>query len=254
MRRGIEFILRSTICSFFMLAQSCLDSATWAALQTQLTGDWHSSMAAIAASGFSELVAENHRRNFLLWHEEDIARRNDLGFERVFQAKRSIDRYNDERNDFIERMDKVLATALQPAASGCPRHSETPGMIIDRLSILALKVYHMNEEVGRPGAAAEHREACAAKLARIIQQREDLTQCLAELLLDVATHRRTFAVYHPFKMYNDPDLNPQLYGNSPAGSALESSSAVEAASPRRRPGAEIPPASHPASFDETAAW
>lgn len=237
-----------------MFVSSCLHCATWVALQTQLTTEWHSSVASITASGFSELVAQNHLRNFLLWHEEDIARRNDLGYKRIFQAKRSIDRYNAERNHFIEEMDTLLVATLQPAAGGCPCNSETPGMIIDRLSILALKVYHMSEEVGRPGAAAKHRESCAAKLTRIIQQREDLTRCLDELLLAVATRRRTFAIYHPYKMYNDPELNPQLYGNPPAAAALELSTLSETANLRRLPGAEIPPASHPASFDETAAW
>ncbi|MDF3059686.1 MAG: hypothetical protein K0R17_3901 [Rariglobus sp.] len=189
--------------------------------QALLTEQWHVREPAVSdGSGFAGLVAQNHLRNFQLWHEEDVARRNDLGFERVFQAKRAIDKYNQERNNFIEEMDKALVAALQPVESGCPRNSETPGMIIDRLSILALKEFHMREEAGRPDASASHREACATKLARIVRQRTDLTQSLAELLADVAEHRRTFAVYYQFKMYNDPALNPQLYRNAaPASGA-----------------------------------
>lgn len=150
-------------------------------------------------------------RNFQLWHEEDIARRDDLGSERVHQAKRAIDGFNQQRNNFIEEMDKELVAALKPLEYGVPRNSETPGMIIDRLSILSLKEFHMREEAERTDATQEHRATCGTKLARIIHQRGDLTQSLADLLNDVAGGRRTFGVYYQFKMYNDPDLNPQLY-------------------------------------------
>jgi hypothetical protein len=85
-------------------------------------------------------------------------------------------------------------------------------MIIDRLSILALKEFHMWEETVRADASDEHKANCSAKLARIRLQRGDLTQSLSELLYEVAAGRRTFGVYYQFKMYNDPALNPQLYG------------------------------------------
>lgn len=188
-----------------------IDPQESANLQSLLTALWHEHTPAAAGDGFLRLVQENHLRNFQLWHEEDIARRDDLGSERVHQAKRAIDRFNQERNNFIEEMDKMLVAALQPAESGLPRNSETPGMIIDRLSILALKEYHMREETLRPDASESHRANCGEKLARIIRQREDLIQSLGELLDDVAARRRTFAVYYQFKMYNDPALNPQLY-------------------------------------------
>lgn len=188
-------------------------------LQSTLTARWHGETPAVCESDFLLLVSENHLRNFLLWHEEDVARRDDLGSERVHQAKRAIDRYNQERNNFIEEMDKVLVAALKPAESGCPKNSETPGMMIDRLSILALKEFHMREEAFRQDASAEHRENCSAKLARILHQRGDLKQSLAELLEAVVAGERTFAVYYQFKMYNDPALNPQLYqGKSSAAS------------------------------------
>lgn len=196
------------------------DAGAIAAQQTQLTAQWHSVEPVATADGFPGLIAQNHLRNFQLWHEEDVARRNDLGFERVFQAKRAIDKYNQERNNFIEEMDKVLVSALQPADSGCPRNSETPGMIIDRLSILSLKEFHMREETLRVDADAKHKDNCTTKLARIMRQRADLMQSLDELLADVAARRRTFAVYYQFKMYNDPALNPQIYRNAaPANGA-----------------------------------
>jgi len=192
-----------------------LDAPEIAARQTDLTARWHQTPPAASGEGFFRLLEENHLRNFSLWHEEDVARRDDLGFEAVFRAKRNIDRFNQERNNFAEDMDKAIVTALTPAESGCPRNSETPGMMIDRLSILALKEFHMQEETVRAGASAEHREKCAEKLARIRRQRADLTACLGELLADVAAKRRTFSVYYQFKMYNDPALNPQLYRNAP---------------------------------------
>lgn len=189
------------------------DAQEIASRQTELTARWHQVAPAATGEGFYRLLEENHLRNFSLWHEEDVARRDDLGFERIYQAKRNIDRFNQERNNFAEEMDKAVVAALNPPASGCPRNSETPGMMIDRLSILALKEFHMHEETVRPEASAAHKEKCAEKLARIRQQRADLTTCLADLFADVAAGRRTFSVYFQFKMYNDPALNPQLYRN-----------------------------------------
>jgi hypothetical protein len=191
------------------------DAHALAAHQTELTTRWHQTTPAAGGDGFLRLLEENHLRNFSLWHEEDIARRDDLGFEAVYKAKRAIDRFNQERNNFAEEMDKAIVAALRPPETGCPRNSETPGMMLDRLSILALKEYHMHEETVRADASAAHRAKCAEKLARIRQQRADLTQCLAELFADVAARRRTFSVYFQFKMYNDPALNPQLYRNPP---------------------------------------
>ena len=196
------------------------DAQEIAACQTELTARWHQVPPAAGGEGFFRLLEENHLRNFLLWHEEDVARRDDLGFEAVYKAKRNIDRFNQERNNFAEEMDKAVVAALQPPESGCPRNSETPGMMIDRMSILALKEFHMHEETVRPDASPAHKAKCAEKLARIRQQRVDLTGCLGDLLADVAARRRTFSVYYQFKMYNDPALNPQLYRNAPkAGSA-----------------------------------
>jgi hypothetical protein len=188
-----------------------VSAAEIAAHQTTLTARWHQVTPSAAGEGLLRLIEENHLRNFSLWHVEDVARRDDLGFESVYRAKRDIDRFNQERNNFAEEIDKALVAALQPRETGCPRNSETPGMIIDRLSILALKEYHMHEETVRTDASAEHRTKCGEKLARIRRQREDLTACLAELFADVAAGRRTFSVYFQFKMYNDPALNPQLY-------------------------------------------
>lgn len=183
-----------------------------ASLQRHLVATWHASTPTASGEGLLRLVAENHLRNFLLWHEEDIARRDDLGSDKVRDAKRAIDRYNQQRNDFMEQMDDSFVELLAPRDSGCPCHSETPGMIVDRLSIFALKEYHMREESLRSDAAGSHRNACEKKLAQIERQHANLVACLVELIDDIIAGRRTFRLFRQFKMYNDPALNPQLYG------------------------------------------
>jgi len=188
------------------------------ALQTRKTDEWHRTAFSSSAQGLLALVEEEHHCNFELWHEEDKARRDDQGHEYVYRAKRSIDAWNQRRNDGIEKIDRWLVERTPQFAAGTPMNSETPGMIIDRLSILALKEYHMAEEAERSDAAAEHRARCAEKLAVIRRQRSDLGQALEELLIAAAEGKRGFRVYYQFKMYNDPTLNPQLYrqtsGNS----------------------------------------
>ncbi|QLZ70720.1 hypothetical protein FOLKNPGA_03537 [Legionella sp. PC1000] len=161
---------------------------------------------------FYRLVEENHAFNYQLWHAEDRARRDDQGYEFVYQAKREIDRFNQLRNNRMEAMDEWLFNQLQPADyRKCPVHSESPGMIIDRLSILSLKSYHMELQTKREDVVEEHRKNCAHKLAIINQQLEQLAQCFKELLEEVKAQKRTFRIYHQFKMYNDPNLNPELY-------------------------------------------
>ena len=109
-------------------------------------------------------------------------------------------------------MDEWFFHQLQPAAADtCPVHSETPGMIIDRLSILSLKSYHMAIQTTRQDVDQQHREQCTKKLEIINQQLDQLASCLEQLLEEVQAKTRTFRVYHQFKMYNDPNLNPQLY-------------------------------------------
>lgn len=179
-------------------------------LQEQRTVAWHEAGPASTEQGLLGLVELNHLENFLLWHEEDIARRDDLGPERVVQAKRRIDGHNQRRNDLIEKMDQHFVRELKPRTSGCSFNSETPGMMIDRLSILALKHYHMNEEANRADATDAHRLKCAEKVTVIRKQTEDLSAALRELLVQIQHGTRSFRVYFQFKMYNDRELNPQL--------------------------------------------
>lgn len=185
------------------------------ALHNKCISDWKKSSISLQEVGFFKLVEENHAFNYQLWHAEDRARRNDMGFEFVYHAKREIDHCNQQRNNRMEAMDEWLFNQLQPALpSESPVHSETPGMMIDRLSILALKAYHMALQCKRPDVDEVHKNSCLRKLQTIEAQKNQLQDCLQKFIQEVETKARTFRIYHQFKMYNDPALNPELYGNS----------------------------------------
>jgi hypothetical protein len=157
-------------------------------------------------------VEANHRFNYQLWHAEDRARRQDMGDRYVVEAKREIDFCNQQRNNQMEKIDQYLIALLNPASyEHCKVHSETPGMMIDRLSILSLKIYHMDLQTSRDDVDAQHVQNCLQKLAQLKIQHQQLSVCLAQLLDEVQNHTRTFRVYHQHKMYNDPALNPELY-------------------------------------------
>ena len=158
-------------------------------------------------------IATNHRSNMLLWNEEDQARRTDVPAAAIAANKRAIDGHNQRRNDAIERIDEALLAAL---ASVTPKpdawhNSETAGSIVDRLSILALKIHHMRAQTLRADASDEHVRRCRDKLARLALQRDDLARCFDTLLASAAEGRAFWRVYRQFKMYNDPTLNPYLY-------------------------------------------
>jgi hypothetical protein len=175
---------------------------------------WKKNAVQLNQTGFLKNVEENHAFNYQLWHEEDKARREDMGFEFVYQAKRKIDHFNQQRNNCMEQIDIWLQAHLNPvdpARTPCPVHSETPGMIIDRLSILTLKHYHMALQTTREDVDDAHRQNCGNKLALIENQRNQLLSCLQEFLQGILDKTRTFKLYHQLKMYNDKRLNPELY-------------------------------------------
>jgi len=159
-------------------------------------------------------IEANHRCNKLLWDEEDQARRKDVPESAIAANKRAIDGYNQKRNDSIERIDECLLAELEGVArrSDARMNSETAGAMIDRLSILALRIFHMRLQTRRTDASREHIETCVAKLDRLEEQRRDLAACLDRLLAECAAGTAYFKVYRQFKMYNDPTLNPYLYG------------------------------------------
>lgn len=183
--------------------------------------DWPGSDIATVttiAAGLIGWIEANHRYNTLLWNEEDKARRTDVDAGEIAACKRLIDRYNQKRNDAVEAMDEAILEQLADAmpADGARLNSETAGAMIDRLSILSLKIHHMREQTQRVDVDANHVAACGAKLDRLVVQRQDLASCLDELLADAMAGRARFKVYRQFKMYNDPSLNPYLYGRRDA--------------------------------------
>ena len=169
-----------------------------------------------AQSGCWTWVAANHRCNCMLWREEDRARRRDVPESDIAASKRLIDLHNQQRNDAVEAIDEAILTELAHVRlrPGAWMSSETAGAMIDRLSILALKIHHMRVQAQRHEAGADHMHACACKLERLVAQRQDLMSCLDKLLLDARAGHAYFKVYRQFKMYNDPSLNPYLYGQA----------------------------------------
>lgn len=176
---------------------------------------WHQLPVDNQYTGVLSLVCEQHGYNFLLWHEEDIARSKDVTDARIAQVKRAIDKYNQQRNDAIERVDDWitadLASRQVTAPDGAPMNTETPGSVIDRLSILALRIYHMEEQTERTDATPEHIESCRRKVAICRLQQHELSQALEQLLADQYAGRKRHRTYRQLKMYNDPTLNPYLY-------------------------------------------
>ncbi len=185
---------------------------------------WPQELPASEGADLWSWVQANHRFNSLLWAEEDLARRQAVPDAEIAANKRAIDRFNQARNDATERVDELLLLALglvdeasarldaprSTVAGGARLNSETAGSMIDRLSILALKVSAMGEQTRRADVDQAHRDAAAVKLERLRQQREDLASCFDALLADAMAGLAYFKVYRQFKMYNDPRFNPAL--------------------------------------------
>jgi hypothetical protein len=167
-----------------------------------------------SAPGLWAAIEANHRENALLWEQEDLARRRHAPDAEIAGNKRAIDQHNQKRNDAIERIDEALLVPLDkiPRKTNARLHSETAGAMIDRLSILALRIKAMREQTERTDVEREHIETCRMKLERLIEQRTDLAGCFDRLLAECARGKSYFKVYRQFKMYNDPKLNPAIYG------------------------------------------
>lgn len=150
------------------------------------------------------------------WHLEDIIRDPDIQPVEALAIKRRIDKSNQDRTDMVEYIDSYYLQQFQEVTPKADSrvNTETPAWAIDRLSILALKIYHMQAEATRPDASAEHRARCAAKLQVLLTQREDLTQSITELLEDLSAGTKRMKVYKQMKMYNDTDTNPVLYAKN----------------------------------------
>ncbi|MDR2130183.1 MAG: DUF4254 domain-containing protein [Odoribacteraceae bacterium] len=149
------------------------------------------------------------------WHLEDIIRDPLIDPARALEIKRTIDRSNQERTDLVELIDSYFLDKYKDVKvlPGASINTESPAWAIDRLSILVLKIAHMREEVNRKDADAAHHDAVTKKLNVLLEQREDLSTAIDQLLEDIEAGRKFMKVYKQMKMYNDPSLNPVLYKN-----------------------------------------
>lgn len=163
---------------------------------------------------FETLARELSMINSYLWHEEDKARSARLSDSRIAEVKHNIDNANQKRNNKIEELDRYMIDLLADLKTKTSKkkrlNSETPGSIIDRLSILALKIYHMKEQTLRKDASAEHKNKCKIRLSVLCEQQKDLSTCFDELMNDLIRGQKRLKIYYQFKMYNDPSTNPWM--------------------------------------------
>lgn len=148
------------------------------------------------------------------WHLEDIIRDPHIDPIEALQLKRRIDRSNQDRTDLVEQIDSYFRQKYSDVnvSPDVTINTESPAWAVDRLSILALKIYHMREQAEREDASEEHKQKCGAKLNVLLEQQVDLSTAIDQLLGDIAEGRKYMKVYRQMKMYNDPSTNPILYG------------------------------------------
>ncbi|HEV2710573.1 MAG TPA: DUF4254 domain-containing protein [Edaphobacter sp.] len=190
-----------------------LDAFSITAMQDERTLAWHGAGRETDDESLMVLAVAQHRANFDLWHEEDKARDPGASDTEIAAVKHAIDRLNQQRNDLVEKMDAMLLTEAGEQNAAAPLNSETPGLMIDRLSVLALRIFHTREEAQRESASEAHRQKNTGRLAVLEEQRRDLAGCLDALWREVLARTRRFKLYRQMKMYNDPELNPVIYGH-----------------------------------------
>ncbi|MFM1961200.1 MAG: hypothetical protein RLZZ172_45 [Bacteroidota bacterium] len=166
-----------------------------------------------AESSAAHLLYRKHYIDTVQWHLEDIVRDPHIDPVAGLALKRRIDKSNQDRTDLVEQIDDHFLTAFAGVVplDKARVNTESPAWAIDRLSILVLKIWHMQEEVKRQDADAAHRDKCSQKLQVLLEQQQDLLTSIDELLADLASGQMRMKVYRQMKMYNDPALNPVLY-------------------------------------------
>ncbi|PJZ78830.1 DUF4254 domain-containing protein [Leptospira neocaledonica] len=194
-----------------------LESAKVVEIFKNSVSDWHKeevlSPNPFPQSSLEFLFYQKNQIDTIQWHVEDEIRRPDLPDKELVQFKRKIDALNQERTDLVEQIDDQIS-ALYKSVEKKPNarmNSETPAWLIDRMSILELKIYHMKEQTERKDVSPEHIQTCQNKLNVLLEQRIDLSKCLDELLDDLSKGDKFYKVYRQMKMYNDKNLNPSLY-------------------------------------------
>lgn len=163
-------------------------------------------------NGVWSWIETNHFNNASLWAEEDLARRTTVTGDEIAANKRAIDGFNQARNDATERVDEEILIRLVDIArqTNARLNSETAGAMIDRMSIMSLKIKAMRAQTLRHDVTDNHIQTCQQKLSTLQEQRNDLGVCLNELLTDAQTGQAYYKIYRQFKMYNDKALNPEL--------------------------------------------
>tara|TARA_B100001769_G_C21770334_1_gene421026 strand:- start:21 stop:632 length:612 start_codon:yes stop_codon:yes gene_type:complete len=162
---------------------------------------------------FEKIIYDKCWIDTIQWHLEDIIRKPDINPDDALKIKRRIDLSNQDRTDIVEELDDYF---FEEYSNSLPLeeatlNTETPAWAIDRLSILSLKIYHMNEEANRESASIEHRKKCSEKLNGLLIQRENLSKAIDQLLNNITNGRVIISTYKQMKMYNDDSLNPELY-------------------------------------------
>lgn len=164
-------------------------------------------------SDLSHLLYRKSWIDTVQWHYEDIIRLPDINPEEALALKRKIDASNQDRTDMVEYIDSYYLSMYKnvKVLPDAKINTESPAWAIDRLSILALKIYHMDEEANRDNASEQHRSNCQQKLNILLEQRKDLSTAIDDLLQDISEGKKYMKVYKQMKMYNDDELNPMLY-------------------------------------------
>ena len=165
------------------------------------------------SNSFKKMIYDKCWIDTIQWHLEDIIRVPDISPDEALKIKRRIDSSNQDRTDIVEDLDDYF---FEKYSNSNPSklailNTETPAWAIDRLSILALKIYHMNEEANRKSASDEHRKKCSEKLEGLLSQRENLSKAIDQLLENISKGEVIISSYKQMKMYNDDSLNPELY-------------------------------------------
>lgn len=190
-------------------------------MHEETVAKWHHSPIENECEGLMNVICQQHEFNYRLWHEEDVARSPYVGDMRIAEVKRAIDKFNQQRNDWIEQIDAHLIHAISESGvknnPDAKLNTETPGSVFDRLSISALRTYHMKEQLDRDDVDHEHTQKVEQRIAICETQRVDLSNALVELLDDIIAGEKQLKVYKQLKMYNDPTLNPFLYKQNKAG-------------------------------------
>ena len=165
---------------------------------------------------FEKMIYDKCWIDTVQWHLEDIIRKPHISPKDALQIKRKIDSSNQDRTDFVEELDDYFFKNFSNSSPSNEAifNTETPAWAIDRLSILALKIFHMNEEANRKSANDDHRQKCAIKLNTLISQRTNLSKAIDQLLENISKGRVIISTYKQMKMYNDESLNPELYSKN----------------------------------------